>query len=375
MSRERQLHLEPSAVPHPGVMVEEYLELNEWSQRDLARRTDLTPKTISEICNGKAPITPPTALAFEKVFRRPAHLWLNFQRRYDEAQARAKESSRFSECTGWLRRFPLKEMRDRKFALPEGCSDMDALLNFFEVSSPESWRSVWAAHSIAYRQTHAFKMREESVAAWVREVEIQARSFALNDFNEELLLSSLPKLKSLSRQRVNETTIGALQEICATFGVAVLIVPELPNTGISGCARWLTETKAVVGLTIRYKTDDQLWFTFFHELGHILLHRKKRSFVVDNAAEDLTDRVVDPEMERFESEANRFSADTLIPPGELGEFLRRGEFTSTSIYAFAERIDVGPGIVVGRLQHDHILKPHQGNSFKQTLKWRTDKED
>ncbi len=49
---------------HPGEMVSEYLEFNEWNQRDLARRTGLTPKTISEICNGKAPITPTTALAF-----------------------------------------------------------------------------------------------------------------------------------------------------------------------------------------------------------------------------------------------------------------------------------------------------------------------
>ena len=148
----------------------------------------------------------------------------------------------------------------------------------------------------------------------------------------------------------------------------MVIVPELPNTGISGCARWLTNTTAVAGLTLRYKTDDQLWFTLFHELGHILLHRAKRSFVVDNAVEDLTDRIVDPEMQGYESEANRFAADTLIPPGELEEFLRKREFTNQTIPAFAERVGVGPGIVVGRLQHDNFLNPHQGNVFKQKLK-------
>ena len=374
MNREQQIRLQPSAVPHPGEMVDEYLEFNGWSQRDLARRAELTPKTISEICNGKAPITPPTALAFEKVFGRPARLWLDFQRRYDEAKARTKESARFLEWTGWLHRFPLKEMRKRKFALPEGCSDIDALLSFFGVSSPESWRAVWDAYSVAYRQTHAFKIREESVAAWVREVEIQAKAFTLGDFDGELFISSLPDIKRLSRRRVNGATISALQETCGKFGVAVVIVPELPNTGISGCARWLTDTKAVVGLTLRYKTDDQLWFTLFHELGHVYLHRNRRSFVVDNAAEDLTDRFVDPEMQVFESEANTFSADALIPAGELGEFLRRREFTSKSIYEFAERVGVAPGIVVGRLQHDRILKPHQGNAFKQLLKWTTEKE-
>jgi hypothetical protein len=141
---------------------------------------------------------------------------------------------------------------------------MDALLNFFEVSSPESWRTVWNAYSVAYRQTHAFAVREESVAAWVREVEIQARAFPLRNFDEHVFVASLPKLKSLSRRRVDETMMTVLQETCANFGVAVVIVPELPNTGISGCARWLTDTKALVGLTLRYKTDDQLWFTLFH---------------------------------------------------------------------------------------------------------------
>ncbi len=374
MDRGTQIRLQPDAIPHPGEMVQEYLELNGWSQRDLARRTDLAPKTISEICNGKSPITPPTALAFERVFRRPAQLWLNFQRRYDEAQARAKESEKYFEWSDWLKKFPLKEMRERNFAIPEGASDMDAVLNFFGVSSPESWRTVWSAYSVAYRQTHAFKVREESVAAWVREVEIQARAFPLRNFDEHLFVASLPKLRNLSRRRVDEAMMGTLQKTCANFGVAVVIVPELPNTGISGCARWLTDTKALVGLTLRYKTDDQLWFTLFHELGHILLHRSKKSFVVDNAAEDLIDRVVDPEMQKFESEANQFSSDTLVPPIELSEFLRKKEFTSNSIYAFAERIGVGPGIVVGRLQHDNILKPHQGNAFKQTLKWATKKE-
>src|ERR1700689_4517139 len=55
---------EPTAVPHPGETVQEYLDFYGWSQRDLARRTALTPKTISEICNGKGPITPMTALAW-----------------------------------------------------------------------------------------------------------------------------------------------------------------------------------------------------------------------------------------------------------------------------------------------------------------------
>src|SRR5947209_14542320 len=60
MNSAQQMNFGPNAVPHPGGAVLEYLDFYGWSQRDLARRTGLTPKTVSEICNGKAPITPPT---------------------------------------------------------------------------------------------------------------------------------------------------------------------------------------------------------------------------------------------------------------------------------------------------------------------------
>src|SRR5207249_4384813 len=117
--------VKPTAVAHPGETVMEYLEHQGWSQRDLARRTGLTPKTISEICNGKAPITPPTALAFEKVFQRPAHLWLNLQRNYDEAEARERQFAKSQEWSDWAREFPLKDMKRLGFSLPAGNSEVE----------------------------------------------------------------------------------------------------------------------------------------------------------------------------------------------------------------------------------------------------------
>ena len=369
MDSTHQTGFKPNAVLHPGETVLEYLDFFGWSQRALARRTGLAPKTISTICNGKAPITPPTALAFEKAFQRPAHLWLNLQIHYDEAEARDRQIAKSFQWSEWVRNFPLKEMKQLKFSLPAGGSDADVLLSFFGVSSPESWNSVWKASAVAYRQTRSLRAREESIAAWVRETEIVARKLAVADFNEQRLLSSLNELRHLTRIGADEI-MDPVQKICAGAGVAVVWVPALRSTGISGCARWLTEKRALVGLTLRYKTDDQLWFTLFHEIGHILLHRTKRPFVVDNAAKDLFDRVVDPEMQRYEGEASRFSADTLIPPGALGDFIRKGIFTNESIHDFAEVIGIGPGIVVGRLQFEGVLAHHQGNALKQKLDWK-----
>lgn len=91
--------------------------------------------------------------------------------------------------------------------------------------------------------------------------------------------------------------------------------------------------------------------------------------MVDNAAEYVSDAVVDSGMVKYEEDANRFASDTLIPPLALGEFVRRKTFTNEAIHDFAEAIGVGPGIVVGRLQHDGLLDWHQGNTLKQTVDW------
>ena len=360
--------LHATAVPHPGEVVVDYLEFHGWTQRDLARRTGLTPKTISEICNGKAPLSPPTALAFEKVLRRPAHFWLNLQRQYDEAEARNRELRRSALWTEWAGKFPLRDMKRLRFSLPAGRSDVDALLTFLGVSSPESWDAVWNASNVAYRQTRRFAQTAEAISAWVRETELTAEQIDTAPFDEARLRSSIGELRRLTREKADHI-MDPVQSICAGFGVAVVLVPELPHCGISGSAQWLSDKKALIGLTLRYKTDDQLWFTFFHELAHILLHRKKRAFIVDNAADDLSDRIIDPEMQGYEAEANQFAADTLIPPAVLSEFLRARDTTNDAIHDFAEAVGVGPGIVVGRLQHEGILKTFQGNTLKQRLNW------
>lgn len=359
---------DPQSVPHPGEIVEEYLEHFGWSQRDLARRTALTPKTISEILNGKAPISPTTALAFEKVLQRPAHFWLNLQRQYDEADARQREHSKMEGWQDWLKNFPLKEMKKLQL-IPAGGSktaDAAAVLSFLGVSSPDSWRSVWDASGAAFRQTRKFSTSIEAIAAWVRAAEVYASQLPVANFDERVLRQLVPALRLQTRQRL-ERALPEVQKACAAVGVAVVWLPAFPHTGISGCARWLSDKKAMIALSARYKTDDQLWFTFFHELGHILLHRKVHSFVLDNAAETLSDAVVDPQMQAFEDEANRFASETLIPPIELDAFIKHANFGNDAIHDFSEAIGIGPGIVVGRLQFLGILKGHQGNDLKQRL--------
>ena len=153
----------------------------------------------------------------------------------------------------------------------------------------------------------------EALSAWVRATELPAEDIEVSDFSKERLIAFIEPLRRLTRLSVDKIEDKA-REICASAGVALVFIAELPKTGISGCSRWLGPKKVLASMTMRCKTDDQLWFTFFHEAGHVIRHLNKMDFVLDNPETELNDGLVDPEMQQFEEEANRFAADTLIPP-------------------------------------------------------------
>lgn len=88
----RQSWLAPSVATHPGESVVDYLEFYDWSQADLARLADLPLDEVEAICSGRAVISPRVAAALERVFKRPARLWLNLQAQFDQAVARQRRT-------------------------------------------------------------------------------------------------------------------------------------------------------------------------------------------------------------------------------------------------------------------------------------------
>ena len=147
---------------------------------------------------------------------------------------------------------------------------------------------------------------------------------------------------------------------CSAAGVRVVFVPELPHTCAWGASRWTSPSCALIQLSLRYKTDDHFWFTFFHEAGHILLHGKKDVFLEQerNATK------------KPESEANAFASDWLIPQNLYRSFVKGGSWTNCqNIARFAEEIGIAPGIVVGRLQHDKLIPHSRCYYLKKKLEW------
>lgn len=345
------------AVP-PGTTLKEVLDSKGMSQADLCLRTGLAEKTVSQIVNGVAPISFETAEKFELATGVPASFWNAREVAYRQAIAQADESERLAGCKEWLKEIPIKELIAR--GLVSETRDTVVLVReafkFFEVSSVESWRRTWTNPTAQYRGRAAQSRHPGFVAAWLRMGEIKAAEIDCEPFDVKRFAEALREARDLTVGSA-KTWPDDLRDLFAPTGVAVAFVKEIPTAGVSGVARWLSKDKALIQVSLKFKSDDQLWFSFFHEAGHILLHGKRKMFVEYGRHDDTTE----------EKEANEFARDLLIPPERTADLPLLK--TKKAMKAFAKEVGVSPGIVVGRLQFDGLLPLSHCNDLKRKLAW------
>jgi HTH-type transcriptional regulator / antitoxin HigA len=354
----------PEEVSPPGTTLREVLNDRGVSQSDLATRMGRPKKTISEIINGKASVTPETALELELVLGIPASFWNARERDYRASLARLEQARRMSHQLEWMKNFPVRELAKNGW-IPKQTDRKDrlkALLQFFGVASADQWQAVFDSVAVAFRKSSRFESNSYSLGAWLRCGQIEAEQYQCRSFHRDRFVSALHEIRSLTPTDP-EVFEPEMKRVCADAGVAVAFVPQLPRSRVSGATRWLSADKALIQLSIRYRTNDHLWFTFFHEAAHIVLHGKRLIFLETGHSSG-----------ELEEEANRWAAEFLIPTDAYEEFVDTGTYTKAAIRRFADSIGVAPGIVVGRLQHDEELPHNHCNDLKVRLVWARDAE-
>jgi addiction module HigA family antidote len=351
----------PDYVSPPGETLAELLESRGMTQVELAARTGRPKQHINEIVAGKAAITQDMAIQLERSLGVPASFWNNREARYRERLARKAEHERLSNRVEWLAQFPIKEMIRWGWlkVVPDKVEQVKELLNYFGVASPAEWHDLWSKRQFAFRRSQAFESQLGPLSAWLRRGEVVAREIPTQPFDEARLRETLPKLRQLTLSGNPNEFVSRMTDLCAATGVAVAFVQELKGCRSSGVAQWLTSDKALIQLSLRHRTDDHLWFTFFHEIGHILLHGKKEVFVEWDG--------VDTEKEK---QADRFASETLISPAQWKLVRSMRIYSKAAIRNAATQVGVAPGIVVGRLQHERLLPPSHCNDLKRRYQFK-----
>jgi len=357
----------PDVVSAPGETLQEMLDDRGMTQTQFADRLGLTHKTVNEIIKGKAPISHETALALETVLGVPARFWNSFEAAYRESLAREQQNVDIARDLGWLQRIPWKEAASKGY-FSEVTSPVDQLrevLRFFGVASPSGYDEVYRKVAVQLRTSASREPNPDALAFWLRMGEVLAAGLPdklqieVGDYDARIFERSLWDVRILTREPTPESFIKPLQKACALAGVIVVFVPELTGSAASGAARWLSPTRALIQLSLRYKTNDSLWFSFYHEAAHILKHSKKVTYLDEASHQQTADEI----------EADRFAQDFLISQRDFSQLIAFGRPAKADVEAFADRIGVHPGIVVGRLHNEKVIPQNWFNDLRQRYVW------
>ena len=331
---------------HPGQYVEELIEDYNVTQKEFAERLGVSAKTVSKLVNAEESISKETAHKLAKLSGVSMQAWLNLQNAYDVKVAEIVEQKELEEggekeiCEMIDFKY-FKErgyVPDKRYSLKEKIIELRKIL---EVSSLEYL--VTFNHLVSYRNTREFTTKSIVNSNIMLELASKkARDITTTKLHRRKLERSLPTLRNLTRQDP-EVFPQRLYDILLDCGVVLVGLPALPNANLNGATKKFGNGSAMLLLTDRNKASDIFWFSLFHEIGHIL----ENDFSSDDGNGE--------SYRRSEEEADKFAKDFLIRPEDYQAFVEKGNFDKSNILDFAEKIDIHPSVVLGRLQNEGIL--------------------
>lgn len=333
----------------PGATIKEQLNDRGMSQKEFAARMDMSEKHISKLINGDVQLTPDTAVRLEMVLGVPAKFWNNLEAIYREKIIKAEAENAMDEDTEIAKQFPYSEMA--KFGwVPETRETKEkvvCLRKYFEVVELSLLGNEQITR-IACRRLAITEKSDLALMAWAQEAKIKARDIQTAPINIKGLIAAMPELRRMTILSPKEFC-PKIKKCLADCGVALVFLPHLKGSFLQG-ATFLDGNKIVVGLTARGKDADKFWFSLFHELAHIVLGHVGQP---NGTSED------------DEKAADQWSGDMLIVADDFEHFRRERDFSERNVIRFAKEQGIAPGIIVGRMQMEGMIKYSMLNNLKE----------
>ena len=221
------------------------------------------------------------------------------------------------------------------------------LRKFYEVSELSILENSDLMH-LACRRLKITDKSDAELLAFAQEAKIKAREIKTSKINIQRLAKMIPDIKEMTQKDLSEFS-SDLIDLLAGCGIALVILPSLKGSYLHGVT-FKDGKKIVIGITNRGKYADRFWFSLFHEFAHIILGHLDKSG-------DINDQ--------DEADVDKWAANTLIDNHEYSSFVDlHNSFNRSAILEFSKRMDIAPGIVVGRLQKDKKLEHSEFNDLK-----------
>lgn len=347
----------PQTVLHPGIDLADKLEEIKMGPKEFAIRTNKPEKTINAVLKGESSITPEMAVLFENVLQIPANFWLNRQRNYDEYLARLSAQNNLKKTIDWAKSFPLNDL------IKLGCivntknleEKASSLLSFFGFSNIEAWEAYYYEKQlkVAFRISLFGTKNPYALSAWLRQGELKSKEIQVKEYNEKNIKNNLKQFKEIMTLQ-SKDFFEKLQQLCANYGIALVLTPCIKGTQISGASRWINDTP-VIQMSGRHNRYDIFWFTFFHELGHIILHGKKDIFLEEITYSD-ADKLK-------EIEADNFAIKNVLTESQAEIIVKDKPYSKAKFIKYANEFNTHTAIIVGRLKNLGIVTQFEYNDL------------
>jgi HTH-type transcriptional regulator/antitoxin HigA len=352
------------AIP-PGQTISDLMKSKGIGSTRLAHLVDMTADDFDNLLTGKFALTERVASRLEAVLGASTSFWLRREEQYRNQLAELTEGvdPENVDYKFWLKSLPVKQMQSLGWveSTRDKMERLRKLLDFFDVPNLDAWRRTYVdlKAATAFRTTDAYLEDAPATAAWLRQGELQAERIECSKWSSERFEAQLTKIRSLTQIAAPSEFLPKLQMLCAEAGVAVVIVKAPQGCRASGATFFANPNKAVLLLSFRYLSDDQFWFSFFHEAAHLILHWDADLLILETSESPKSPR---------EEEANVFAAEQLIPP-ELQRRLHEAAKSLKGIMRLARDAGVSYGIVVGQMQFRGLIRRDRYNRLKSRYKW------
>ncbi len=332
----------------PGATIKEQIVDRGMNQKEFAARMGMSEKHISKLINGEVQLTIDVARRLEMVFGLPVQFWCNLESIYREKLAKINEENAMDEDIEIVKKMPYKEMVQNGWIddSSKGTDKVIKLRKYFEVAQL-SFLQGTLIPGIACRKLSETEKSDLALIVWAQKAKIEARKIITKPIDIATLIREIPTIRKMTMMYPVDFC-PKLIELLANCGIAMVFLPHIGGSFLHG-ATFLDGNKIVVGLTVRGKDADKFWFSLFHELAHIIYGH------IGN---------IGGTTEEDERYADEYAKNTLIPEKEYDNFIRKNEFTKTTMIAFAKTVGIDVGIVVGRLQKEGHIQYNWHNDLK-----------
>jgi HTH-type transcriptional regulator / antitoxin HigA len=332
---------------HPGIILARYLDAHGIRQTELAERTGLTTKHVNQIVKKSVGISPDIAVLLETALGTPHRFWAQVGADWDIYNSEQKSAKSLQDAAAWASGFDVSTLLRHNII---GTADTTVerarkVLRFFEVASPAAFEATWLRPRVSFKRSQAYTVHGQNTALWLRLVERYAQELGVEaEYKPAKLRKAAVKIPAFTTMPFR-AGFEAAQAALADAGVALVFVRQVPETRVCA-ATWWVDDKPAIGITERHRKPDIFWFSVLHEIGHLLHHPRRVTFLdLDNDRNEAAETA-----NQAEDEANAYAEGVLFP--KSAKLRIAAAKTKKELLFLAAELNLGVAIVAG--QHGHL---------------------